>query len=174
MSTIYQENLPADSTLPTATGLASLASSSTRVAGYEIDAISNRSTLDLTHLWGGKLTVGTTPAINTLIDIWLIPALSYASGTPVWPDVFDGTASAETATSAAILAGCGTLMKSLLVDATTSDRPYYFTSLDIAQWNGGTMPWDYTLFFAHNNTAAWNATGGNFLLYYTRERKIGN
>lgn len=171
--TTYQENLPADSVTVTATGLASLASSSTRLAGYELDAVSNRTNLDITHLWSFKLRVGTSPTANTLIDIWLIPAASYASGTPTWWDVFDGTASAETATSAGILQAGGILMKSILVDSTTSARDYYANELDIAAFNGGTLPWDYTIFIAHNTGVNFDSTGSNFTITYTRKRFTG-
>lgn len=174
MATTFQQNLPADSVAITATGLASLATSSTRLAGYELDAVSNRSNLDLTHLLSGKIRVGTTPTANKQIDIWMIPASSYASGTPSWPDVFDGTASTETATSAGVLAGCGVLLKSLLVDSNTTDRDYYFSEIDLAAANGGTLPFDYVIFIAHDTGVNLNSTGSNFTLTYTRVRCAGN
>ena len=174
MPTTFQQNLPADSVALTASGLASLASSSNRTAGYQLDAVSNRVTLDITHLLSGKIRVGTTPVTGTLIDVWLIPALSYAAGTPVWPDVFGATAGAKTATSFGILAGCGVLLKSLLVDSATSARDYPFTELDLAAFNGGTLPFDYVIFLAHNTGVSLDATGTNFVVTYTRVRGAGN
>lgn len=174
MSTTFQTNLPADSVTITATGLASLASSSTLVAGYELDAVSNRTNLDITHLLSAKFKVGTSPTSGTYIQVWMIPASSYASGTPSWPDVFDGTASAETATSAGILAACGVLLKSILVDSTTSDRDYYISEIDLAAKNGGVLPFDYVIFITHNTGVNFNSTGSNFTMTYTRVRYIGN
>lgn len=168
MAADFKLKYPADSVTITATGLASLGSSSTFVAGYELDAVSNRTNLDVTHLLSAKFTVGTTPTVNTQIQVWMIPASSYASGTPAWPDVFDGTASAETATSAGILAGLGVLLKSILVDATTSDRAYYISEVDLAAANGGTLPFDYSIFVTHNTGVNFNSTGGNFTMTYTR------
>ena len=174
MSTTFQTNLPADSVTITATGLASLATSSSFTAGYELDAVSNRTNLDITHLLSGTITVGTTPTVNSQIQIWMIPASSYASATPAWPDVFDGTASAETVTSAGILAACGVLLKTVLVDSNTSNRPYYFTEIDLAAANGGVLPFDYVIFVTHNTGVNLNATGSNFTMTYTRVRYIGN
>jgi|SRR6185369_681543 len=168
MAADYKIKYPSDSVTITATGLASLGSSSTFVAGYELDTVSNRTNVDVTHLLSGKITVGTTPTINTQIQIWMIPAKSYASGTPVWPDVFDGTASAETVQSAGSLAGYGVLLKSILVDATTSNLAYEFSEIDLAAANGGSMPFDYVIFVTHNTGVALNATGGNHTMTYTR------
>lgn len=171
--TTYQENLPADSVAITATGLASLATSSTRLVGYALGSVSNRTNLDITHLISIALTVGTTPTINTFIDVWLIPARSYTSGTPAWPSVFDGSAGAETLPSAGVLQGLGIPLKTFWVDSTTSDRVYEATALDVAAFCGGTMPFDYQLFIAHNTGVNFNSTGSNFTVTYTRKRFTG-
>ena len=174
MSTTFQQNLPADSVTITATGLASLATSSTRIAGYALAAVSNRTNLDITHLLSGIITVGTTPTTNTQIDVWMIPAHSYTSGTPVWPDVFTGSAGAASVTSLGILQSCGVPLKSMLVDSATSNRGYPFTQIDLAAANGGALPFDYQIFVAHNTAVNFNSTGGNFTMTYTRVRYIGN
>ncbi len=67
---------PADSQAVTIT-LASLATSSSRTAGRESTAISNRSNLDLDHLIGGRITTGTSPTVNKQIDIWIVPSRKY-------------------------------------------------------------------------------------------------
>lgn len=168
MAADFKIKYPADTTALTATGLASLGSSSSFTAGYQLDPVSNRTNLDVTHLLSGNCTVGTTPTVNTQIQIWMIPASRYASGTPVWPDNFTAAAGAVTVTSAGILAGLGVLLKSILVDATTSNRNYFFSEIDLAAANGGTMPFDYAIFVTHNTGVAFNATGGNFRVDYTR------
>lgn len=147
--------------------LASLATSSTFVAGRESDAISNRTNLDTDHLLSGKIRVGTTPTATTYIQIYVVAPLLEASGTVTWPDVFDGTDSAETATSAGIRDGCAVLAKSILVDATTSDRDYYFDGVSVAALFGS-MPTDYVVFVTHNTGVNLNSTGGNHTLYYQR------
>jgi hypothetical protein len=157
---------PADSQAITIT-LASLASSSTFLAGAESGAISNRSTLDLDHILSGKIRVGTTPTINTQIQVWVVPLLKLVSATVTYPDVMDGTASAETWTSAGVRDGSGVLVKTLSVDATTSDRDYYFGGISLAAIFGS-VPSDYVVYVTHNSGVALNATGTNHELYYQR------
>lgn len=165
---IFKELYPADSVAVTMTGFGALASSATWVAGWEFGSVSNRVNQDITHVYGGKIEVGTTPTINTLINIYIVPATALLSGAPTWPDVMDGTASVETWTSAAIRDGSAVLARSLLVDATTSNRDYYF-SFDVRSVLGF-MPWDYVIFIAHNTGVNLNSTDGNHAIWYTREQ----
>lgn len=157
----------ADTSVVTIT-LASLATSSTLLAGRESTSIVNTTNLDLDHLLGGVITVGTTPTINTTIEVWCIAAREAASGTYTWPDVFDGTDSAETITSAGIKQGICRLIASIAVDATTSDRPYDFAPTSIAALFGGWLPPSYVIFVTHNTGVNLNATGGNHEVHYHR------
>ena len=158
-----QINYATSATLTNA--VTSLATSSTFVAGYESDVIDNTSNKYSTIKVGGKYTVGTTPTANTQIQIWVIPAQEDGGGTYVWPDVFDGTTSAETVTSAGLLAGFGYLAKTLIVDTNTSDRAYPF-DFDIRSVVGY-MPAKCVLFTTHNTGANFNATGGNHVTKLT-------
>ena len=173
MATTFKDLYPADSVAITTTSLGALPTSSTFVAGWESDAISNRTNLDLDHLLSGKIQVGTTPTVNTYIQIWVVPATSFTTGTPAWPDVMDGTVSTETWTSAGIRDGAAVLIKTILVDATTSNRNYYFGGMSVAALFGGNMPFDYVVFITHNTGANLNATDGNHLLWYTRVQAQG-
>lgn len=168
MASTFQAKYPADSTALTMTGFGALASSSTFVAGWEFGAISNRTNLDLDHLLSGKIEVGTTPTINTQIQIYVVPCLALVSGSPTWPDVMDGTASAETWTSAGIRDGAAVPAKTILVDATTSNRDYFFDGVSVAALFGGFLPPDYVVFVTHNTGVNLNSTDGNHALYYTR------
>lgn len=136
--------------------VASLGSSATFVAGYESAVIDNSSNLDDNIIVSGHYTVGTTPTINTQILGWIIP---WEDDTPTWPDVFDGTESAETVTSAGVLSGFGYSAFTLNVDATTSNRVYAFnfSILRIC----GFVPKKSVLFSAHNTGVNFNSTGGN-------------
>lgn len=134
----------------------SLATSSTWLAGYESDVVDNTSNLYLDYTIEGKVTVGTTPTINTEIRIYVVASFD---GT-TWPDVFDGTTSAETVTSAGVRDGFAKLAAVLLVDATTSDRSYPF-SFSVAALFGGVCPAKFVLFTTHNTGVNLNATGGN-------------
>lgn len=142
--------------------LASLATSSTLLAGQESTAINN-SSLYLDYLVGGKITVGTTPTANTKIEVW-----NYATNdeTPTYPDVFDGTDSNETATTAEIKRGALKLMKVLDVVSTTSDIAQWMGPVSVAACYGGVLPSHHGLFVVHNTGANLNATGGNHVLRY--------
>lgn len=142
-------------------GITSLASSSTWVAGYEWFIIDNTTELAIDYFVDLVIRCGTTPTVNTEIRVYL--AGSYDGST--YPDVFDGTGSAETVTSAGVrdsfmkLAGVG------VVDATTSDRDYPI------QFNTSSFfpnpPKKIVVFVAHNTGVALNATAAQHKYAYS-------
>lgn len=136
--------------------LASLASSGTLVAGRESTAVSNTSNLYLDYMLGGKVRMGTTVTAGTL-ELWAIAAVD---DTPTYPDVFDGTDSNETVTSADIKRGCGKLLWSMPND-TTNSRDYWWSGISLAAAYGGLVPGNHVLFFVHSAVAALDATEGN-------------
>lgn len=142
--------------------LASLATSSTLVAGRESTAVSNTSALVLDYLIGGKITTGTSPSAGR-IEIWLYGELD---DTPTYPDVFDGTDSAETVTSADIKFACLYLVNSL-VTSSSSDVTYWFAPTSVAQLFGGALPKSFGAFVTQNTTVNLNATGSNHAIWVT-------
>ncbi len=140
--------------------LASLATSSTFVAGRSSAEIDNTTDLDLDKLLTGTIMVGTTPTINTKIEVWVIPKRSDST----YHDTFDGTDKAVTVTSRSQLLSYGTLISSMDVPATTSNISY-----DYDRWLGdavgGPLPAKFQLFITHNTGVNLNATGGNHILY---------
>lgn len=142
---------------------ASLASSSTFVAGTESASIDNSTNLYDDALLSGTIMVGTTPTSGTFINIYVF---SPYEDTPTYPDVMDGTSSAETVTSAGVGIGFLKLAASMYVDSTTSNRAYYFGQVSVAQLFGGVLPKTWSVFLAHNTGVALNATGGNHAIYY--------
>jgi hypothetical protein len=134
-----------------------VASSSTFVAGVESNVIDNTSNKDDDILINGTWTCGTTPTVNTQVLVYVIAALD---DTPNYPDVFDGTSSAETATSAGVLASFAKLAAIMQVDTTTSNRVYNCT-FSVAQLFGGTVPPKFVLFVTHNTGVNSNTTAGN-------------
>lgn len=143
--------------------IASLGSSSTWLAGYESDTIDNTSNLYLDYLFDGKVTVGTTPTVNTEIRIY---AVAVGVDGSTYPDVFDGTTGAETVNSAGVLDSFAKLAAALTVDSTTSNREYPFSFTIAALW-GGVVPKKFFLFTAHNTGVNLNATGGNHVFKYS-------
>lgn len=146
-------------------GITSLATSSTWLAGYEWFVIDNSSDLMLDYEVQGQVTVGTTPTSGTEIRLYAVG--SYDGST--WPDVFDGTPSAETVTSAGVRDGFAKLAAVMSVDATTSDRPYPFHVGSVAALFGGNLPKKVAFFVAHNTGVNLNGTAGNHTYAYQGE-----
>lgn len=136
--------------------LASLASDTNLLAGAESAAVDNTSALNLDYLVSGKITAGTSPTASRSIEVW---AVGSWDGTN-WPDVFDGTASAETITSADIKASTCRLLVAMAT-ANTSDRTYHFGPVSIAAAFGGVVPPKFVVFVVHNTGVNLNSTAGN-------------
>jgi hypothetical protein len=77
-----------------------------------------------------------------------------------WPDVFDGTESAETITSADIKASVCRFVAAMAT-ANTSDRTYHFGPVSLAAAFGGTLPPKFVLFVTHSTGVNLNSTAGN-------------
>ena len=142
--------------------LASLATSSTRVAGRESTVVDNTSNLFLDCLVSGKVTTGTSPTSGKQIDVWVVAS---EDGTN-YPDVFDGTDSDETVTSENVRNSALRLAATAIVDS-TSDRTYYIAPFSIAALYGGNMPRKWGLFVTHDTVANLNSTGSNHAFSYT-------
>lgn len=141
-----------------------VASSSTWVAGVESDAISNATNLYVDALVSGFWTCGTTPTSGTAVNVYVY---AQHDDTPTYQDVFDGTSSAETVTSASILAGATRLLGSIVIDSATSNRAYYLAPTSVASLFGGQLPKRWGLFIAHNSGVNSNSTSGNHGWKYT-------
>lgn len=144
-------------------GLTSLATSSDWTAGYEwfLVDVAGMSPIprDIRH--SGKIRVGTTPTANTEIRIYLVASNDGST----WPDVFDGTGSGETVTSAGVRDGFAKLAAVLRVTATTSDRDYPYEFNALAAF-GGSLPDSYIVFVTHNTAVNLNGTGSNHAYLY--------
>lgn len=140
--------------------LASLATSSTWVAGREATSVSNGANKYLDYEITGKVTLGTTLSAGELRLYGVKPI----NDTPTWPDVFDGTDSAETVTNTNILASLPLLWS--VANATTNSVAYpMINALTLAQcW--GFVPDNFTVFFSHSSNANLDATGGNHEVNY--------
>ena len=148
--------------------LASLATSSTRVAGRESTVVDNTSNLYSDALLAGKIRVGTTPTINTFIDIWVY---AQRDDTPTYPTLvtsgITGTDAAATAATEGIRNNALKLAASMLVDATTTDRDYDFSPVSVASIFGGVLPKRWGCWVTHSTGVNFNSTGSNHKLTYT-------
>lgn len=141
--------------------LASLASSSSLLGGREGTAFDNSATGYLDLILGGQVTTGTGPTAGQ-VEVHVVAM----SDDTRWPDVFDGTDSAETITLAEIK---NSICKIVVVmgTTTTSNQVYPFSGISVANLFGGTLPKKWVAFVTHNTVAALNATGTNHFLAVT-------
>ena len=160
---------PSTSSTALTIGLASLGSGSAGVytAGRESTSVDNTTNLDCDHILSGQITTGTGPTASRSINVYVAAPLSVSSGTPTWPDVLDGTDSAETFTSANVMNGIVKLAASITTDS-TSDRAYTFSGVSVASLFGGSLPPFYVVYVAHDSGVNLNATAGNHLIHYYR------
>jgi hypothetical protein len=140
--------------------LASLAASSTLVAGQIATQSDNSSNLYDDYLLSGKVTTGTSPTAGT-IEVWVIPELDDST----MPDGASTTNAAYSVTGSSrdILTAEGVLAWSVATD-TTSNRAYYMRKTSVAALFGGVCPRKFSVFVTHSTVAALNATAGNHQL----------
>ena len=147
--------------------LASLATDSSLLTGRESSAVTNASNLYIDALITGKVTTGTSPTASKEIDIFAVACESYIAGTPTvtWPDVFDGTDSAETITSTAIRDQI-CMPVAIMTTSSSSNIAYPFAAVSLVALFGA-MPIQHVLFVTHNTAVNLNSTSGNHKLSYT-------
>jgi hypothetical protein len=135
--------------------VASLASDSNLLTGIESSIIDNTTDGFDDILLSGKTTTGTSPTAAKQIEIWAV-----AWDGSGWPDVFDGTTSSETITSADIKS---IICKAVAIIPTnnTSDRTYHYSGISARAVFGGVLPSKFVLFQTHNTGVALNATAAN-------------
>jgi hypothetical protein len=145
--------------------LASLASSSTGLVGVESNEVNNTSNKYIDALLDGFITVGTSPAANTQVNVFVWGGnVSLATKAL---DTLDGTGSAETITSTGVSYGILKLLKSLTVDAATSNVRYDFGCESLRAALGTfVLPPFWGVFVTQNTGAALNSTGGNHDISY--------
>jgi hypothetical protein len=136
--------------------LASMATDTNLLTGRESATIDNSANLFLDYLVSGKITAGTSPTAARSIEVW---AVGSWDGTN-WPDVFDGTESSETITSADIKASVCRFLAAMAT-ANTTDRVYHFGPVSLAAAFGGVLPPKVVLFITHSTGVNLNSTAGN-------------
>jgi hypothetical protein len=146
--------------------LASLATSSTLVAGRQSDIVTNVSNKYMDAIVAGQITIGTSPTAGT-IAVYLFRPLSAASSTFVYP-VATTTALGESDAAATFIAnqiGGAVKFAGAVSTAATTDQKYSF-SFSVADVFGF-MPLKWGLFVTHNTAVNLNSTAGNHWFHYT-------
>lgn len=157
----------AASAAPTLT-LASLAASSTLLAGRESTLVDNSSNKYLDYLVAGQYRAAATNLQAGTIATAVVGPRDDGGGTAVWPDVFDGTDSAETVTVQAMYDQVCKVISAITTDAT--QRTWPFGPVGIAQFFGGICPYKFVYFVSHNahtSTNAWSSTEGDHAVKHT-------
>ncbi len=144
----------------TVTNLQGLASSSTWVAGWEGGAVDNSTDKYTDYIVNAKIQVESTALSAGQIRLYLVAELEDAS----WPDVFDGTESAETITSAEIR---DAICRLGAVTNTTTDasRVYYLNCPSVAAVFGGTVPRKFVPFITQSSGNTLENTGSPNAVY---------
>lgn len=142
---------------------ASLATSSTLLAGRESTEVDNTTTKYIDALLDGFITTGTTPTVDKSIRVYVWG--SHTSLATTAKDVLDGLDSAETLSSSEQRNSMLVQAKVITVNA-TSDVKYDFGSISIADLFGQ-MPKYWGIFITHDTVAALNATAGNHEFKFT-------
>lgn len=139
--------------------LASLATSSTLVAGRESTAIDQKDSTDaIDVLVGGKVTTGTSPTAARQIEVWLYGSYDDTE--------FSGSA---TGSDAALTPVEKSLLQLLTMIPTSnvSDTAYNFGPFSVAQAFGGVIPVQWGVWITHSTGVNLNSTGSNHEVYYT-------
>lgn len=168
MSDIKQK-YPSSNTAALNITLASLASSSTLIAGNQSDIIDNSSNLDLDHLVSGMFKLGTSPTAAKLIEVWAFAPISILSGTSTYPDTLTASAGSRTLTSLNGKAVMMVQLWSISIEA-TNGQVYYMPPTSIARAFGD-MPQSWGVFVTQNTGVALDSTSGNHGIWYQRIQK---
>jgi hypothetical protein len=141
--------------------LASLATSATWVAGRESTAVDNTTNKYLDYLLAGKITLGTTPTAGE-IRVYVAGLMEDST----YPDVFDGTDSAETCTTAAIR-DSSLKLAAVIATPATSNETQWFGPTSVSSLFGGAVPKKFSVFVTHSTAVNLNSTGGNHAIWVT-------
>lgn len=138
----------------TVTALNGLAASATWVAGWESGAIDNTTNLYLDYRITAKITVESAGLAAGEIRMYLVGMLDDST----WPDVFDGTESAETVTDTEIRDAICKIAAVTTTD-TTASRAYYLDCPSVAAVFGGNMPAKFVIFITQSTGTTLETTG---------------
>lgn len=153
MATITM-NYAASATIFGSTDLDSLGSSTTFLAGWESAVIDSTSNKYLDAILSGQFKSNNTAPTAGEIRVYVGAMLNDTT----YPDVFDGTSSAETVASAEIRDSCLKLAH-VITTTTATNLVYPFTGISVAQCFGGTLPPKWFVFITHSMVQTLNATG---------------
>lgn len=147
--------------------LASLASSSSLVAGRESTVVDNVSPKYVDVEVKGQITTGTSPTAGRAINVYVYAPIKLVSSTYTYPIA---TTTALTGVNAAATFEIEQLNQlrigAVITPNSTSNRAYSFR-FNIAELFGDTVPMKWGVFVTHSTGVNLNATAGNHWITYT-------
>jgi len=148
--------------------LASLATSTGRLAGRQSAIVDNASARYNDFLLSGQVTVGTSPTTGRQIDVYVFAPTRIVGGTPSYP-VATATALGESDAAATFEANQLSAMRlaGAMSNIATSDRVYTLLPVSVASLFGGVMPIKWGIFVTHDTAVNLNATAGNHFFHWT-------
>lgn len=143
--------------------LTGLASDTNLLAGREGTALSNTTNKYLDELVSAFISTGTSPTDARQIEIHVVGTIN---DTPSWPDVFDGTDSAETIQTVGIK---NAICSPIAIIATTSTSSVFYPCkpVGIRQFFGDGLPSQHVIFVTHNTGVNLHATAANHGVSHT-------
>jgi len=143
----------------TVTALHSLAASSSFIAGWNGNSVTNTSNEYDDYLLGGTFTTHASNRQAGTIIVGVIGALSDGGGTPVWPTVASGTVGTEGALAFTAVEQMNAAVRVLyrIPCTNTASQVYAFPMTSIAQLFGGKMPTHWAPFVTGNVATSTNA-----------------
>ena len=142
--------------------LAGLATSAGLVAGQESTVYDNATNKDPGGHLSGYFVTASSGLAAAQIAVYIYARLNDAG--PKYPDVLDGTNSAETMTTAAIRSA-GMVLVAVIDTDTTASREYAFRKRDVAMFFDGIMP-EYWGVFVTQSTGQNLASGAIYFKPY--------
>lgn len=148
--------------------LASLATSTSLLAGRQSTVVSNASNQYVDVIVSGQITVGTTPTIDRQIAVYVFAPLKMVTSTATFP-IATTTALGTTDAAATFEAyqRDGMRLAAVITVIATSDRAYSVAPFSVAQLFGGVMPLQWGIFVTHSTAVNLNATSGNHWFHWT-------
>ena len=144
--------------------LASLATSSTLVAGRESALVDNTSNLYPDYLFSGFVETGTSPTVSTNIEIWCVGVMNTSY---TFPDAWAGADANISVTSRNVLYTAAKRVAIITVDSTSNRKYPVVPTLIGRDVFGGAPPPKFSFWLVQNTGAALNSTGGNHAFYVT-------
>lgn len=137
------------------TNLASLATDTNLLAGWQSAFVDNATNLSDDELITGVIKAGSSaPTVNTTIEVWVYATLD---DTPTYPDTITGSQGAVTLTSTNTKNSGLALAAVIVVDA-TANRLYALKPTSVASLFGGNMPKRWGVYITHNTAVALGTT----------------